>query len=77
MTDDPAPGLVSTSTAARALGLQAHTLSEWADSGGVRCAATDEDGHRLWDLDDLRAQVVTYLEEHGRSLQDIEDESQP
>jgi len=77
MTDSSAPDLVPTDTAARALGFQAHTLSEWADSGGVRCTATDEDGHRLWDLDDLRAQVVAYLKEHGGSLQDIDDESQP
>ena len=74
MTGGSAPKLVPTSTAAGALGLQAHTLREWADSGGVRCAVIDEDGHRLWDLDDLRAQVVAYLE-HGGSLQDIADES--
>jgi DNA-binding transcriptional MerR regulator len=76
MTDGPAPKQVPTSTAASALGLQAHTLREWANSGGVHCAATDEDGHRLWDLDDLRAQVVAYLEEHGGSLQDIADKPQ-
>ena len=67
---------VPTSTAASALGLQAHTLREWANRGGVHCATADEDGHRLWDLHDLRAQVVAYLE-HGGSLQDIADESPP
>lgn len=56
------------------MGLQARTLCGWANSGGVLGAATDEDGHRFWDLNDLRAQVVTYLEKHGVSLQDIEDE---
>lgn len=75
MSGDPAPALVSTNTTAAALGLQAHTLREWADTGSIHCTTTDEYGHRLWDLDDLRAQVVTYLEKHGRSLQDIEDES--
>jgi DNA-binding transcriptional MerR regulator len=77
VTGSSAPKLVPTDTAASALGLQAHTLREWANTGGVHCAATDEDGHRFWDLDDLRAQVVAYLEEHGGSLQDIADESQP
>jgi DNA-binding transcriptional MerR regulator len=77
LSEGSAPKLVPTSTAASAFGLQAHTLHEWANKGGVRCAATDEDGHRLWDLNDLRAQVVAYLKEHGGSLQDIADESQP
>jgi DNA-binding transcriptional MerR regulator len=76
VTGPSAPDLVPADIPASALGLQAHTLREWANRG-VHCAATDEDGHRLWDLNDLRAQVVAYLEEHGGSLQDIADESQP
>jgi hypothetical protein len=35
MTEDPAPVLVSTHRAARALGLRRHTLSEWAGVGFV------------------------------------------
>ena len=67
MTGPGGSGLVPTDTAASALGLQTHELTEWAELGVVRATTSDDDGQELWDLDDLRSQVVTHIEEHGGS----------
>ncbi|RTL66808.1 MAG: helix-turn-helix domain-containing protein [Pseudonocardiaceae bacterium] len=49
--------LVSTTTAAKALGVHQTTLSRWAAAGHVKPAQKTIGGHMRWNLDDLRAQV--------------------
>jgi excisionase family DNA binding protein len=49
--------LVSTSTAARELGVNQSTLSRWAKEGRVRPAQRTIGGHMRWDMADLRAQL--------------------
>ncbi|OLT22927.1 hypothetical protein BJF78_32685 [Pseudonocardia sp. CNS-139] len=54
---DSAKDLVSTSEAARALGVNQSTLSRWAKDGRVRPAQRTIGGHMRWDIADLRAQL--------------------
>lgn len=50
--------LVSTSTAARELGVATSTLSRWAAAGVITPARRTVGGHMRWDLDDLREQLT-------------------
>jgi excisionase family DNA binding protein len=52
-----AKDLVSTSTAARELGVNQSTLSRWVRDGRVRPAQRTIGGHMRWDMADLRAQL--------------------
>lgn len=53
--------LVSTTEAARQLGVAQSTLSRWVSQGLVRPTWRTPGGHMRWDVDDLEAQ----LEERG------------
>jgi DNA-binding transcriptional MerR regulator len=64
MTDNPTTVLVCAHRAARALGLRRHTLSEWAGVGFVVPAAVDDQGHRRWEPDDLRRQLLARVDDH-------------
>ena len=48
---------VSTSEAARHLGIAQSTLSRWVTAGLVRPTWRTPGGHMRWDLDDLDAQL--------------------
>lgn len=52
------PRLVSSSVAARALGVHPGTLWRWKDRGWVTPAAETAGKHLRWDLTDLRAQIA-------------------
>ncbi|MGD9527760.1 MAG: helix-turn-helix domain-containing protein [Pseudonocardia sp.] len=52
------PRLISTTQAAKALGISQSTLSRWTKAGYVRPAQRTIGGHMRWDLDDLRRQVA-------------------
>jgi DNA-binding transcriptional MerR regulator len=49
--------LVSTSEAARELGVNQSTLSRWATKGIVQPAQRTVGGHMRWDVEKLRAQL--------------------
>lgn len=49
--------LVSTSEAARQLGIAQSTLSRWASAGIVTPAWRTPGGHMRWDVDDLEHQL--------------------
>ncbi|MDN5915131.1 MAG: helix-turn-helix domain-containing protein [Pseudonocardia sp.] len=49
--------LLSTTAAARELGVNQTTLSRWARSGVVQPAQRTIGGHMRWDLDQLRADL--------------------
>lgn len=57
MTDGPptSKNLVSTSAAARSLGVNQSTLSRWASAGVVHPEVRTVGGHMRWDLEKLRA----------------------
>ncbi len=60
MSDAPertARALVSTTTAARALGVSQPTLSRWAAAGLITPAQRTLGGHMRWDLAKLRAEL--------------------
>jgi len=50
--------LVSTSEAARQLGVNQSTLSRWAAKGIVQPAQRTVGGHMRWDIEKLRAQLA-------------------
>ncbi|WP_445942252.1 helix-turn-helix domain-containing protein [Pseudonocardia sp. T1-2H] len=50
--------LLSTSQAARAIGVHQTTLSRWVKAGYVKPAQKTIGGHMRWDLDALREQVA-------------------
>jgi excisionase family DNA binding protein len=52
--------LLSTSEAAKALGVERSTLSRWAKRRYVVPVQTTLGGHHRWDLDRLREQVVAF-----------------
>ncbi|ALE85671.1 hypothetical protein XF36_23070 [Pseudonocardia sp. HH130629-09] len=54
--------LVSTTQAAKALGVHQTTLSRWAAAGHVKPAQKTVGGHMRWKLDDLRKQVAAITE---------------
>ena len=56
------PPLVSTSAAAKELGVDQSTLYRWAKAGHVKPAQKTVGGHMRWDLDDLRRQVAQITE---------------
>lgn len=49
--------LVSSSAAARAVGVDRSTLTRWVQRGELRPASRTPGGHLRWDLDDLRRQL--------------------
>jgi len=49
--------LVSTTQAARALGISQATLSRWTARGYVKPAQRTIGGHMRWDIEDLRQQI--------------------
>lgn len=57
--------LVSTSEAARHLGIAQSTLSRWVSGGHVRPTWRTPGGHMRWDLDDLDGQLEEL--EHGNA----------
>ncbi|MGE3795800.1 MAG: helix-turn-helix domain-containing protein [Dehalococcoidia bacterium] len=61
MSDDPRPSLLSTTEAARALGIHQTTLSRWTKAGRVKPTTRTMGGYMLWDLDDLRRQIRELL----------------
>ena len=59
--DDPSR-LVSTTQAARTLGLSQSTLSRWVKAGHIRPTQKTIGGHMRWDVDDLRRQIAEITE---------------
>lgn len=62
MPENPA-GLVSTTQAAKALGLSQSTLSRWVKAGHIKPTQKTIGGHMRWDLDDLRRQIAEITEQ--------------
>ena len=56
MPDEPT-GLVSTTRAAKELGLSQSTLSRWVKAGHIKPTQKTIGGHMRWDVDDLRRQI--------------------
>jgi DNA-binding transcriptional MerR regulator len=57
MTTKSPGDLVTTSVAARSLGIDPSTLTRWVHSGVVTPARRTAGGHFRWDLDDLARQM--------------------
>ena len=57
--------LVSTTEAAKAVGVSQSTLSRWTSAGRVKPAQTTLGGHMRWDVEDLKRQIRRLLGEHG------------
>jgi len=57
--------LVSTTQAAKALGISQSTLSRWTKAGHVKPAQRTIGGHMRWDLDALREEVRKLTEDQG------------
>lgn len=57
MTTKSPGDLVSTSVAARSLGIDPSTLTRWVHSGVVTPARRTVGGHFRWNLDDLARQM--------------------
>jgi len=49
--------LMTTSQAAKALGISSRTLARYAENGVLLPALVLPSGHRRWDLDDVREQL--------------------
>lgn len=49
--------LVTTSAAAKTLGISSRTLQKWATDGVVTADFVTVGGHYRWDVDNLRAQL--------------------
>lgn len=49
--------LVSTTQAAKVLGVSQSTLSRWAKAGHIKPTQKTVGGHMRWDVEDLRRQV--------------------
>lgn len=58
--------LVSTTQAAKALGIHQSTLSRWASAGHVHPTQKTVGGHMRWDVEDLRRQVEKITGSHLR-----------
>ncbi len=50
-------GLVSTSQAARELGVSARSLARWTKEGKITPDLTTPGGHHRWDVERLREQI--------------------
>lgn len=63
VTIDRVADLVSTSEAARRLGVNIRTLQRWVAEGRIRPDWTTPGGHARWDVDRLRREVADDAEE--------------
>lgn len=74
---DDAPRLVSSSKAARALGVDRATLWRWQKDGRVSPALRTAGGHLRWDLDQLHRQLRDAQEEVTVTEEPTAPEAQP
>jgi excisionase family DNA binding protein len=60
---DAPRALITTTEAARALGLSGRSLARWAQEGRLKPQLKTPGGHPRWDLDDLREQLRAFSED--------------